>query len=192
MDPRDAPGVTDTLVAEINRQRLHSLEVPESFETDGSFVVELRNRGESTHVHLHLDDSLSEVARLEANNHYVRSEATRQVRIELDAPENAEITGRLKIVTAYGAETRYVTVTVDTTPPNSVEVDPELGKPQPTDDEMSPLANLDPSLVGVSVLGIVAVLLALGAILAADGVNVVLGVLAVLAAIIAARLLTVE
>lgn len=182
--------MTDTLVAEINRQRLHSLEVPESFETGGSFVVELRNRGESTHVHLHLDDSLSEVARLEANNHYVRAEATRQVRIEVDAPENAEISGRLKIVTAYGAETRYVTVTVDTTPPNTVEVDPELSKPQPRDDEGTLLANVDPPLLGVAVLGIVAVVLAVGAVVAADGINVILAVLAVLAAMVAAGLLT--
>ncbi|WP_255196634.1 DUF7524 family protein [Halorarius litoreus] len=184
--------MTDTLVAEINRQRLHSLEVPESFETGGSFVVELRNRGESTHVHLHLDDSLSAVARLEANNHYVRAEATRRVRIEVDAPEDTEITGRLKVVTAYGAETRYVTVTVDNTPPNSVQVDPELGKPKPRDEESSPLAGLDPALLGVGLLGIVAVVLAVGAVFAADGLNIILGVLAVLAGIVAAGLLTIR
>ena len=184
--------MTDTLVAEINRQRLHSLEVPESFETGGSFVVELRNRGESTHVHLHLDDSLSEVARLEANNHYVRAEATRKVRIEIDAPADTQVTGRLKIVTAYGAETRYVTVTVDNTPPNRVEVDPELGKPQPRETEGSLLANADPSILGATVLGIVAVLLAVGAVVAADGINIILGVLAVLAAMIAAGLLTIR
>lgn len=182
--------MTDTLVAEINRTNLHSLEVPESFETDGSFEIELRNRGESTHVHLHLDDTLSEIARLEANNHYVRAEGSRRVRIDVDVLEETTVTGRLKIVTAYGAETRYVTVTVDTTTPSSVDVDPELGKPQ-VDPEPEPvLGDVDSSLFGVAILGAVAVLLAVGAVLAVDGINVVLGVLALLAAVAAAGLAT--
>lgn len=182
--------MTDTLVAEINRTRLHSLEVPESFETAGSFAVELRNRGESIHVHLHLDDALSEVAGLQASNHYVQEDSSRRVLVEIDAPEEETVTGRLKIVTAYGAETRYVTVTVDTTTPNDVEVDPDLSKPQPTAEPGGPLDTLDSSLAAVAMLGVVAIILAFGAVIAADGINVVLGVLAVLAAIVAAGLLT--
>ncbi|MFC7177413.1 DUF7524 family protein [Halosegnis marinus] len=120
--------MTDTLVAEINRTGLHSLEVPEAFETDDTFVVELRNRGESTHVHLHLDDALSSVARLDATNHYVRSGDARRVRVEVGG-DGIDRTGSLKIVTAHGAQTRYVTVGIDTTV-SEVRVDPDLGTPR--------------------------------------------------------------
>ncbi|WP_255150285.1 DUF7524 family protein [Halorarius halobius] len=178
--------MTDTLVAAVNRTHLHSLEVPDAFETDGSFDVELRNDGESTHVHLHLDDSLSAVARLEATNHYVRSESTRRVHVAVDAPDDTQVRGRMKVVTAYGAETRYVTITVDTTGHTEVQVDPDLGQPQPTDEGL--LARVDPTLFAVVVPGVVALALAAGALVSAGAVAIVFGVLAVLSGMVAAGL----
>lgn len=180
--------MTDTLVAEINRTGLHSIAVPEAFETDGSFVVELRNRGESTHVHLHLGDALSDVAHLDVTNHYLRSGDSRRVRIEVDAPEGIERRGSLKLVTGHGAQTRYVTIGVDTTT-RHVRVDPDLGKPREPESK-NPLAAVDPLTVSALGLGAVAVLLAAGAIFAADGINIILGVLALLAGLIAGGLTT--
>ena len=180
--------MTDTLVAEINRAGLHSLEVPDRFETDGSFVVELRNRGEPTHVHLHLDDPLSPIGSLRANNHYVDGDDSRRVRVELDAPPGTMEQGSLKLVTAHGAETRYVTVVVDATT-DGVTVDPELGEPSdPAPD--GPLAGVDPLLAASLGLGVVGVLLAIAALVAAEGLNVAFGVLAVLSGLIAAGLAT--
>ena len=181
--------MTDTLVAEINRVGLHSLEVPDTFETDGSFVVELRNRGEPTHVHLHLDDPLSAIGSLRANNHYVDGGDSRRVRVELDAPPGTTEQGSLKLVTAHGAETRYVTVVVDATT-NEVTVDPDLGTPSDPEPD-GPLAGVDSLLAALGVsLGVVGVLLAVAALVAAEGLNVAFGVLAVLAGLIAAGLAT--
>jgi hypothetical protein len=180
--------VTDTLAVEINRTGLHSLEAPASFETDGSFDVELRNRGESTHVHLHLDDALSSVARLGATNHYVRGNGVREVRVDVDAPEGTSQEGSLKVVVAHGAQTRYVTVTVDTTT-NEVRVDPELAQPSDPEPE-GVLAGADPLTVSALGLGLVGVILALGAVFAADGINIILAVLALLAGLIAGGLAT--
>jgi len=180
--------VTDTLVAEINRVGLHSLEVPDTFETAGSFVVELRNRGEPTHVHLHLDDPLSSIGSLRANNHYVDAGDGRRVRVELDAPPGTTEQGSLKLVTAHGAETRYVTVRVDAAT-SEVTVDPDLGTPSdPSPD--GPLAGIDPLFAAALGLGVVGVLLAIAALVATEGLNIAFGVLAVLAGLIAAGLTT--
>ena len=123
----------DELPVHISRDDLHAIEIPASFETDGSFDVVLVNHGTSLHVHLHLDDTLSQVASIDANNHYVESDSNRAVRINVDTdrlPDDG-VFGRLKIVSAYGSETRWVDV--ELTQPNptkqSVEVDESLSKP---------------------------------------------------------------
>jgi hypothetical protein len=109
--------VPDTLPVRLNRESLHSLDVPNGIETDGSFDVLLANHGEAVHVHLHLDDSLSRMATIDANNHYVQAESERPVRVTVDHP--AEGHGKLKVVTGYGATTRYVDV--DLTEPDESE-----------------------------------------------------------------------
>jgi len=73
--------VSDALVVHVNRDELHGLAVPDSFEAGESFDVVLVNHGESTHVHLHLDDALSEQAALEAPNHHVEGGSERRVRV---------------------------------------------------------------------------------------------------------------
>lgn len=119
-----------SLPVDLNGERLHDVSVPGSFETTGTFEVELRNRGEAVHVHLHLDDDLSRVARLREGNHYVAGGDALSVPIEVSRVDEP-VTGRLKIVTAYGAETAHVTVTVAPSPkPSQIEVDESLSKPQ--------------------------------------------------------------
>ena len=123
----------DELPVHISRDDLHAIEIPASFETDGPFDVVLVNHGTSLHVHLHLDDTLSQVASLDANNHYVESDDSRAVRIDVDTdrvPDDG-VFGRLKIVSAYGSETRWVDVELAQPNPTkqSVEVDESLSKP---------------------------------------------------------------
>jgi hypothetical protein len=203
--------VTDRLVARINRTGIHSLEVPDSFETEGSFVVDLRNEGEATHVHLHLDDALSTVARLDAGNHYVAGDSNREVRIHVSS-DGEPVRGRLKVVTAYGAETRYVDVSVEPGRARSVAVDPELSKPKgggegtsgprPTDsgaatgDDSGLLTGIDLGVVlsalPAVVFGLVAVILAAGAVLAPGGTDVTMAVLAVVAGVLAAGYLLLQ
>jgi hypothetical protein len=174
--------VTDTLGVAVNKNGLHTLEVQESFETDGPFTVELQNYGEATHVHLNLDDRLSEIARIRATNHYVETESARDITIEVRDPDawpSDVVRGKLKVVVAHGQETHYVDVVFDRMPESQpVEVDPDLSRPateEPSGD--SPLLRALP----VAVLGLVALILAVGSLLAVDGINFVLGAFSVLA-----------
>lgn len=147
-----------TLPVHVSREELHSLEVPPSFETTGSFDVRLVNHAESLHIHLHLNDPLSEVARLDAGNHYVEGGSERYVRVEVDTARiDGERLGKLKVASAYGAETRWIDITVSEPDPeaNTVEVDESLATPQPRTEEDSSV----PLAVPVVAVGGVALLL---------------------------------
>jgi hypothetical protein len=183
----------ETLAADVNRSGIHTLSVPDAFETDGSFTVELRNHGEATHVHLHLDDALSTVAELEAGNNYVEAAATRPVRVNVRREQDEPVRGKLKLVTAYGAETRWVDVTVAPPRKEPVDVDPELGKPQASKQARANGGRelpLDRSVLLTAlpavVLSVLAVVFALAAVLATGGTDPVLAVLALVAAALAA------
>jgi hypothetical protein len=122
---------TDRLVVDINREGPRSLAAPESVTVDRSFTVDLRNHGAATHVHLHLDDALSAVARLGNANHHVPSESRRQVQVHVTEPDDGyePTSGRLKVAIGYGQETRFVDLTVDLSAHEPVTVDPELSVP---------------------------------------------------------------
>jgi len=182
----------DTLAADVNRTGIQTLSVPDAFETDGSFTVELRNHGEATHVHLHLDDALSSVAELDAGNHYVEADATRPVRVSvLEEDRQETVRGKLKVVTAYGANTHWVDVTLTPTKKQPVDVDPELSKPRAGDQskragglslDRGSLIRALPAVV----LSVVAVVFAGAAVLSAGGTDLVLAGLAVVAGALAA------
>lgn len=181
----------DTLPVHVNRDELHALEVPDAFETDGSFDIAMVNHGQSVHVHLHLDDDLSEIATIEASNHFVERESQRSVHVAVNGA--GEATGTLKIASAYGAETRYVTVRI-TEPEETeqtVEVDESLSQPQPMNADAgrdsSGLASIveNPEFV-VLVLGVAALILATVVALVVDNIVVVLGALAVLVGVLVA------
>jgi len=162
--------VPDTLPVHVNRTSLHSLEVPERFETDDSFDVRLVNHGEPIHVHLHLDDRLSDVAAIDAPNHHVGRESERRVGVTVTEP--GSVLGKLKVVTSYGAETRYVDIDLSepTAGEESVQVDESLSKPQPKSTDPTgddgetgggATAIADDLPLGVLALGGIAVVLAL-------------------------------
>lgn len=174
--------MTDTLGVAVNKNGLHTLEVQDTLEAGGPFVVELTNHGEGVHVHLNLDDRLSEVARIGATNHFVDSGETREIGIEVRDPEQwpADVVrGKLKVVAAHGQETHYVDVILDRTAnKRPVEVDPDLDRPNDgAEMEVSPSLRALP----VGVLGGIALLLAVGAIFAADGFSFALGLFSVVA-----------
>ncbi|WP_436903387.1 DUF7524 family protein [Halovenus halobia] len=155
----------DTLPVHVSRESLHSLEVPASYETTGTFDIRLINHAESLHVHVHLDDPLSEVARLDAGNHYVETESERYVRVTVDTDrlDGEDQLGKLKVATAYGSETRWVDVTVSEPEPeaNNVAVDESLATPQPrTDDE----ASIPPVVPVLAVGGLALLLFAVAAV----------------------------
>ena len=179
----------DTLPVHVNRGSLHELEVPDTFETDGSFDIAVVNHGQSVHVHLHLEDDLSEIATLETSNHFVDGESQRAVHVSVNGA--GEATGTLKIASAYGAETRYVTVRV-TEPeetPQTVEVGESLSEPQPREpdsgDGGAGLASVvdNPEFV-ILILSVLALVAATVVALVVDDVVVVAGALVVLVGVL--------
>lgn len=177
----------DTLEVVLSNDRPYEI-TPEtnSFQTDNSFVVSLTNEGPATHAHLHLDDDLLQTARLAASNHYVQQGQTVAVRIEV-SDDSRPVTGRLKIVTGYGAHTEYVTVSIidPVEHPDRVRVDERLAKPKPRD----PGVRFDSDDLPVIAVAALAILVTVGAALIIGGATAVVGLLVVLVGIGIAGLL---
>lgn len=124
-----------TLSVDVNRQSVHSIEpAARQFETSESFVIELTNHGSATHVHLNVDDGLADAISLDGGNHFLEAGRTYRIAASVDQ-RSRPVSGRLKFVTGYGAETAVVDVSL--IPPEEnpekapVEVDERLSKPQP-------------------------------------------------------------
>jgi hypothetical protein len=116
---------SDTLAIHLNRADLHSIELPTTFASADSFVVELDNHGEATHVHLRLDDALSDIASIPTSNHYVRPGAT--VRVPIRVHETGPVAGFLTVATAYGSQSEEVEVSIEPTAgKRRVEIDESL------------------------------------------------------------------
>jgi len=180
--------VTDELAVHISREKRHVIEVAPSFDATGSFDIRLINHGTSLHVHLHLDDSLSEVAAVDAGNHYVESESERRVRVTVDTDslDGEELLGKLKIASAYGAETRWVDIDVSEPEPEreTVIVDESLARPPPTEPSTEPVvANPVALVLG---LALVALLVAGLVVLLVDDPFVVTGSLVVVGGVLVA------
>jgi len=186
--------VTDELAVHVSRDELHALEVPAAFETDGSFELRLINHAGSLHVHLHLDDTLSEVASIDAPNHHVESNSERVVRVDVltDRLDGEDLLGKLKVVSAYGAQTRWIDVTLSTpdAPNSTVEVGESLTTPPSREgSESTPGSVLGDTDVLVGGLAVLAALVAVVAAFLLESTPVVLGAVAVLAGVVVAFLL---
>jgi hypothetical protein len=178
------------LPVHVNRRELHSLEVPRSFETADSFVIEVTNHGEAGRVHIHLDEGLSDVASVQANNHYVEANATIQVPVIVHA--DGPVHGKVKVVSGYGATTRWVDVEL-TEPEDDfgdVVVDEDLAKPQPREPtDTGPSLLADSSALPVVAFGLTALLVAVGAAIFFQSTIVAAGALVVFVAVLAASYL---
>ena len=152
--------MTESLRVELNAEGLHAIDAPPSFSAAGEFYVVLENSGEAVHVHLHLDDDLSNVARLDAGNHYVEGGDSQHVHVAT-SPGPEPVTGKLKIVTGYGAETAYIDVTVNPTPDSApgIDVDEELSRPPKREPEPSLAEELADALPARATLPLAALLL---------------------------------
>ncbi|WP_159900093.1 DUF7524 family protein [Salinirussus salinus] len=183
----------DELPIHISREELHAVEAPAGFETDGSFDVRLVNHGNSLHVHLHLDDRLSRVARMDATNHYVEGDSERVVRVEVAGNREEDAFGKLKVVSAYGAQTRWVDVEVLAPEEGGgqVQVDESLGKPSPEPEpERTGLRDRPEVLVGA--FGLLALAIAGASVAVSGSLMVTAGALAVFGGVVVAALLLLE
>ncbi|ELZ91439.1 hypothetical protein C440_14034 [Haloferax mucosum ATCC BAA-1512] len=183
----------------LNDERPHDLSVAPSFSTVDTFAVELENRGQAVHVHLHVDDELSRVASLTEGNHFVSAGQTKLVDVFVSPPPEP-VTGKLKIVSGHGSETVYVDVTVSPReggkPP--VEVDETLSKPRSPEPEPSvterladALPSIDARAVPLVLLAVVALALAVGVASLLESFVITLGAGVVVGGVLAALVLTV-
>jgi hypothetical protein len=126
--------VTPVLLVELNRGALHTIEAPAEFAIDQSFSLELRNHGQAVHTHVHADDALSAVARIDSDgNVFVEQDTTHSVPVGVESVD-APVTGTLQISTGYGAETTEIEVTIEPeSDTQSVDVDETLSTPQHDD-----------------------------------------------------------
>jgi hypothetical protein len=187
--------VTPVLLVELNRGELHDVEVPAEFATTEPFSVELRNHGEAVHVHVHADDALSPVARIDADgNLFVERETTHSVPVGVSDVDES-VTGSLEITTGYGAETRTVEVTVNPVDDGrAVDVDETLSSPANATErpDRTPLSRrIVDALPGrralpVLVLGLVAIGVAAGVANAVDSPLVLVGAGVVVGAVLVA------
>ncbi len=182
--------MSEPLSVSLNRGRIHDVEAPDRFTADGPFAIELTNEGEAVHVHLHLDDELSRVARLDAGNHYVEGGSTVAVGVEVGIVDEP-ITGMLKVTTGYGAETTYVRITIEPGAPSKrpIEIDESLSKPSKRDEPTSGFGNNTRSnadddgnvaaLVGLGIILLLVVALAVGFVVNSPilflGIGIVVG-----------------
>lgn len=183
---------TETLAVHLNREDLHSVELPATFASGDSFVVELDNHGEATHVHLRLDDALSEIASIPTSNHYVRPGAT--VRVPIRVSDEGPVTGLLTVATAYGSQTEAVEISIEPAAgKNRVDIDESLiertddtvdaGRtPSPTQPTTGTTRGAPGGLDNSVLLGGTALVILLGiALLFVEGIALYIGALAVLA-----------
>ena len=190
-----------TLAVELNGDAVHSIRAPDRFEATGHFSIAFQNLGRSTHVHLHFADELDRVCSIGETNHFVDDESTRRVHVTVDEVDEP-VTGKLKIVTGYGSNTRYVDVRIEPPPDagaDEIAVDEALAKPPERPPDPPPRQRAANAVVGLvergglpgAILGLLAVAAGVALALAVDSLIVSVAVGVVLTVSIAAVLLAV-
>ncbi|SFR44708.1 DUF7524 family protein [Halogeometricum limi] len=181
--------MTGSLEVELNGDGLHSVEAPPSFSATGAFDIVLENVGQAVHVHVHLDDELSTAASIDTGNHYVTGGDVQRVHVRT-ASLSEPVSGRLKIVTGYGAETAYVTVRIEPAAEKKpgIDVDETLSRPPKREPEPSigeQLADLLPSqtVLPAVALGLLVLVVAGVVVTVVQNTVVVLTVGAILGAV---------
>ena len=187
--------MTPVLLVELNRGALHDIEVPSEFAIGEPFSVELRNHGDSVHVHVRADEALSAVARIDTDgNLFVERETTQSVPVGVENVDSP-VTGTLEISTGYGAERRTVEVTVEPdVDDDAVDVDETLSQPSDPDtgSDSPPLADrLSPGLpsrrtVALLAVGAAAIALAATVVTTVQSPAVLIGAGVVVGAVLVA------
>lgn len=172
-----------TLRVDLNRDGPKSVEVPATMSVEGDFMVTVENHGSDAHVHLHLDDALSQVARIEETNPFVPGGGETTIPVSIKPGTSAS--GMLEVVTGHGATRQGVQINLETPEERDVPVDESLAEPTGSDQRRGTVSDEGPALP-VGVLGAIAVVIAVAVAAASDVGAVVVGVIALVAALGAA------
>lgn len=146
------------LSVHLNREHPRQVDAPASFVADGSFDVAIENHGDGSHVHVRLDEGLSNVARVPDGNRYVDADATGQIRVDT-RPVEEPVSGELTISVGYGATTGTVDLRVQPSRASGggIDVDERLAQPQSADTTPP-----DPETIALLALAAVVLLVAVG------------------------------
>jgi hypothetical protein len=185
-----------TVTVHVNRGSPETLEpAVTTFETNESFDLVLQGHDTPSHVHCRLDKALDGIVTLSQSNYYVEADAQTPVPVTVAADRIDEhVGGRLEILTGYGSESVSIRLVVEPTP-GRVDVDESLAEPAPrsVEPETTPLferietaTGLAPATLGVVALGVVAVVIALGAAVSIGGTSGAIGLLLVILAVVGA------
>lgn len=172
-----------TLRVDLNRDGPKSVEVPASLSVEGDFYISVENHGTDAHVHLHLDEALSRVARIEQTNPFVPGGG--ETRIPVSVEPGAEASGMLEVVTGHGATRQAVQLTLETPTESTVQVDEGLAEP-PSPDRRESDRSDDGSAVPLGVLGVIAVVVAVAVAATSEVGAVIVGIVALVAGLGAA------
>lgn len=119
------------LSVHLNREKPRDVDAPATFTATEPFDIALENHGDSSHVHVQLDERLSSVARLAKREQRVTEGATTHVHVTVETLDEP-VTGELSISLGYGAATGKTIVTVEQPQQeeSDIAVDESLGTPQ--------------------------------------------------------------
>lgn len=172
-----------TLRVDLNRDGPKSVEVPATMSVEGDFMVAVENHGTDAHVHLHLDDELSRVARIDETNPFVPGGG--ETTIPVSVEPGTEASGMLEVVTGHGARRQAVQVSLETPTESTVQVDEGLSEP-PTADQRDRRSEDDGGALPLGVLGAIAVVVAVAVAATSDVGALIVGVVALAAGLGAA------
>ncbi|MFB6112367.1 MAG: hypothetical protein ABEJ35_07520 [Halobacteriaceae archaeon] len=180
-----------TLRVALNADGPNTLSGPTSAEVERDFSVVLENRGTDAHVHIRMNDPLSEVATITESNHFVEGGSELEIPITVEPGTSGG--GILEVVTGYGATRHGIRVTVDAPENPEVEIDESLSKPRPPD-EPAPMSRTgqDSSALPLGLLGAGLVIVAVFLAAASDVGAVIVAVIALVGAFAVAAYLLVQ
>ncbi|MFP4591598.1 MAG: hypothetical protein ACLFMX_08185 [Halobacteriales archaeon] len=156
----------------------------EAIEVTGDFTILIENHGPPQHIHVGPEDELGRFVRVDEPNHFIKTDEVRTVHVTVADERPKTFNGRLRFVTGYGTETTYIEVTLsqEAAAEREVAVDETLGRPRGEEPPSRPLTEQATSPESIPVIGLaaMAIFIAVGAVMIATEIQIVLGVLAVL------------
>ncbi|MFP8952215.1 hypothetical protein ACLI4Z_04460 [Natrialbaceae archaeon A-arb3/5] len=181
------------IAVHVNRGSTDSLETEtESLETHRQVTIALHGHERPAHVHCRVGGDLDAIASIAQTNHYLEPERVTTVPVDVDADRLDEpIEGSLEVITAYGAESIEIELTVTPGPPD-VTVDKTLSKPnrsppEPTAaDRLAGAFDLEPGTLAVVALGLFSLAIATVTAATIGGPTAMVGLLVVTGGVVVA------
>lgn len=175
--------MSDSLEIHVNRPRPNGLEVPERFVAEHPFAIEFINDGKPVHIHLSLDDPLTDILSLETGNHFLPREETYRLPVQIQEGRRP-VRGKLTVSIGYGAESRFIELrVVEPDDDDQVQVGETLAEPSGNQRNRTLLSQIVGE-IGLIALAVIALLaLIVGAAILGTVTNPIVGIVMVVLAV---------